>query len=76
MMKFLINLCNFLQPPITSLLLGPDILLSSLFAGTLYFLYISVNARDRVSYQYKITGPLFDEVQRLKGTLTLQPGHI
>jgi hypothetical protein len=45
------TLCSFLQPPITSSLFGPHILLSTLFSNTL-------NVRDQVSHQYKTTGKI------------------
>jgi hypothetical protein len=41
---------QFLQPPVTSSLLGPDILLSTLN------LCSSFNMRDQVSHPYKTTG--------------------
>jgi hypothetical protein len=39
--------CSFLQPPVTSSLLGPNILLSTLFSNTLN-LCPSLNVRDQV----------------------------
>jgi hypothetical protein len=41
------SLCSFLQPPITSSLLGQNILLSTLFSNTLN-LCSSLNVRDKV----------------------------
>jgi hypothetical protein len=46
-MKLLV-LCKSHQPPVTSFLLGPNILLNTLFSNTL-------NMRDQVSHQYKTT---------------------
>jgi hypothetical protein len=43
---------NFLQYPVTSSLLGPNILLSTLFSNTLK-LCSSLNVRDQVSHPYK-----------------------
>jgi hypothetical protein len=48
------SLCSFLQPPVTSSILGPNILLSTLFSNTLN-LCSSVNVRDQVSHPYKTT---------------------
>jgi hypothetical protein len=47
-------LYNFLHCPITSSLLGPNILLNTLFSNTLS-LCSSLNVRDRVSQPYKTT---------------------
>jgi hypothetical protein len=49
------SLCSFLQPPVTSSLSGPNILLSTLFSNTLN-LCSSLNVRDQVSHPYKTTG--------------------
>jgi hypothetical protein len=46
--------CNFLQPPVTSSLLDPNILLSTLFSNTLN-LCSPVDARDQASHPYKTT---------------------
>jgi hypothetical protein len=46
------SLCSFLQPHVTSSLLGPNILLSTLFSNTLSLCY-SLNVRDKVSHPYK-----------------------
>jgi hypothetical protein len=45
---------HFLQPPVTSSLFGPNILLNTLFSNTLS-LCSSLNVRDQVSYPYKAT---------------------
>jgi hypothetical protein len=47
-------LCNFLHSPVTSSLLGPNILLSTLFSNILS-LCSSLNVRDQVSHPYKTT---------------------
>jgi hypothetical protein len=52
-----ISLCSFLQPPVTSFLLGPNIFPSILFSNTLN-LCSSRNVRDHVSRPYKITGKI------------------
>jgi len=49
------SLCSFLHSPVTSSLLGPNILLSTLFSNTLS-LRSSLNASDQVSHPYKTTG--------------------
>jgi hypothetical protein len=41
------SLCSFLQPPVTSSLLGPNIFLSTLFSNTLN-LCSSLDVRDKV----------------------------
>jgi hypothetical protein len=43
---------NFLLPPVTFSILGPDILLTILFSITLS-LFPSLNTRDQVSHPYK-----------------------
>jgi hypothetical protein len=48
------SLCSFLQPPVTSSLLGPNILRSTLFSNTLN-LCSPLNVRDQVSHPYKTT---------------------
>jgi hypothetical protein len=53
--KFLIM--QFLQPPVTSSLFGPNILLSTLFSNTLS-LCSSLNVRDQVSHPYRTTGKI------------------
>jgi hypothetical protein len=49
------SLCSFLQPPVTSSLLGPNILLSTLFSNALS-LGSSLNVKDQVSHPYRTTG--------------------
>src|SRR5215471_7200925 len=53
--SFSSSLCNFLHSPVTSSLLGPNILLNTLFSNTLS-LCPSLNVSDQVSYPYKTTG--------------------
>ena len=50
-------LCNLLHSPVTSSLLGPNILLRTMFSNTLSFLS-SRNVKDQVSHPYKTTGPV------------------
>ena len=45
-------LCNLLHSPVTSSLLGPNILLNTMFSNTLSFLS-SHNVNDHVSHPYK-----------------------
>jgi hypothetical protein len=47
-------LCNFLHSPVTSSLIGPNILLRTLFSNTLS-LFPSLSVRDHVSHPYKTT---------------------
>jgi hypothetical protein len=49
------SLCSLLHSPVTSSLLGPNILLSTLFWNTLG-LCSSLSVRDQVSHPYKATG--------------------
>jgi hypothetical protein len=49
------SLCSFLYSPVTSSLLCPNILLSTLFSNTLG-LRSSLNVNDKVSHPYKTTG--------------------
>jgi hypothetical protein len=51
------SLCSFLQPPVTSSLFGPKILLSTLFSNNLS-LCSSLNVRDQVSHPYRTTGKI------------------
>ena len=51
------SLCNFLQSPVTPSLLGPNILLNTLFSNTLN-LCSSLNVSDQVSHPYKTTGKI------------------
>jgi hypothetical protein len=50
-----ILLCNFLHFPVASSLLGPDILLHTVFSNT-FSLRSSLDVRDQVSHPYKTTG--------------------
>ena len=49
------SLCSFLHFPVTSSLLGTNILLSILFSNT-FSLHSSLNVSDQVSHPYKTTG--------------------
>ena len=49
------SLCSFLHSPVTSSLLGPNILLNTLFSNNLSLRY-SLNVNDQVSHPYKATG--------------------
>jgi hypothetical protein len=51
------SLCSFLQSPVTSPLLGPNIFLSALLSHTLSLCY-SLQARDQVSHPYRTTGKI------------------
>ena len=51
--SFSSSLCNFLHSPVTSSLLGPNILLNTLFSNTLS-LHSSLNVSDQVSHPYKV----------------------
>jgi hypothetical protein len=51
------SLCSVLHPPVTSLLFGPNILLSNRFTKTLS-LCSCLNVRDKVSHSNKTTGKL------------------
>jgi hypothetical protein len=51
------SLCSFLHSPVTSSLLGPNILLNTLFPNTLSLCY-SLNVSDQVSHPYKTTGKI------------------
>jgi len=51
------SLSNFLHFPVTSSLLGPNILLSTLFSNTLN-LHSSLNVSDQVSHPYKTNGKI------------------
>ena len=55
--SFSASLCNLLHSPVTSSLLGPNILLNTMFSNTLSFLS-SRNVNDQVSHPYKITGKI------------------
>jgi hypothetical protein len=49
-------LCNFLHPPVTSSLLGPNILLRTFFSDTLN--PWCPNVRDQISHSYKTAGKI------------------
>ena len=49
------SLCNFLHSPVTSTLLGPNTLLSTLFSNTLS-LRSSLSVSDQDSHPYRTTG--------------------
>jgi len=51
------SLCSFLHSPVISFLLGPNILLNTLFSNTLS-LFTSFNVSDQVSHPYKTTGKI------------------
>ena len=51
------SLCSFLHSPVTSSLLGPNILLNTLFSNT-PSLRSTFNASDQVSHPYKTTGKI------------------
>ena len=53
--SFRYSLCSFLQSPIISFLLGPNILLSTLFSNT-HSLRSSLNVSDQVSHPHNTTG--------------------
>ena len=55
--SFSSSLCSLLHSPVTSSLLGPDILLDTLFSNTLSFLS-SRSVNDQVSHPYKTTGKI------------------
>jgi len=55
--SFTSSLCNLLHSPVTSSLLGPNILLNTLFSNTLSHLS-SRNVSDQVSQPYKTTGKI------------------
>jgi hypothetical protein len=51
------SLCSLLQPPATSSLLRPNILLSTLFPDTLNLCYF-LGVRDQVPHPYKTTSKI------------------
>src|SRR5215475_9915968 len=55
--SFSYSLCSFLHSPVTSSLLGPNTLLSTLFSKTIS-LPSSLNVSDQVSHPYKITSKI------------------
>jgi len=61
---FISSLCNFLHSPVTSSLLGPYILLNTLFSQTLS-LRSSFNVSDQISHPYKTNYPKWKIWSRL-----------
>ena len=55
--SFSSSLCILLHSPVTSSLLGPNILLNTMFSNTFSFLS-SRNVNDQVSHPYKTTGKI------------------
>ena len=55
------SICSFLHSLVTSSLLGPNILLTTLFSNTLS-LRSSLNVSDHVSHPYKTTGQNYNSV--------------
>ena len=53
--SFSSSLCNLLHSPVTSFVLGPNILLNTMFSNILSFLS-SRNVNDQFSHPYKATG--------------------
>jgi len=51
------SLCSLLHSPVSLSLLGPNILLNTLFSNTLS-LHSSLNVKDQVSHPYKTTGKI------------------
>ena len=51
------SLCNLLNSPVTSSILGPNILLNTMFSNTISFLSFR-NVNDQVSHPYKTTGKI------------------
>ena len=51
------SLCNLLHSPVTSSLLGPNILLNTIFSNTFSFLS-SLAVGDQASHPYKTTGKI------------------
>jgi len=51
------SLCSFLHSPVTSSILGPNVLLNILFSNNLN-LPSSLNVRDQVSHPYNRTGKI------------------
>ena len=51
------SLCSFLRSPVTSSLLGPNILLNTLYSNTVCLRSFR-NTRDHVSHPYKTTGKI------------------
>ena len=61
--SFSSSLCNLLHSPVTSSLLGPNILLNTVFSNTLSLLS-SLNISDQASHPYKTTGKIIVTVLR------------
>jgi len=55
--SFRSSLCNLLHSLVTSSLLGPNILLNTMFSNTLSFVS-SLNVSDQASHPYKTTGKI------------------
>jgi hypothetical protein len=53
--SFSCSLCSLLHSPVTSSLLGTNILFNTIFSNTISFLS-SLNVSDEVSHPYKTTG--------------------
>ena len=64
--SFSSSLCNLLHSPITSSLLGPNILLNTMFSNTISFLS-SRHVNDQVSHPYKTTGKIIVLYMSAKG---------
>jgi hypothetical protein len=56
------SLCSFLHSPVTSYLLGPNILLNALFSNTLS-LRSSLNVSDQVSHPYKSISKIISQTE-------------
>ena len=56
-LSFSSSLCYLLHSPVTSSLLGPNILLNTIFSNTLRFLS-SRNSKDQVTHPYKTKGKI------------------
>ena len=72
------SLCSFLHSSVTSSLLGPNILLNTLFSNTLS-LRSSLNVSDQVSHPYKTTGKiivLYIEVYKFSVITTEDVRHV
>ena len=61
--SFRSSLCTLLHSPVTSSLLGPNILLNTMFSNTLSF-HSSRNVNDQVSHPYKTTGKIYLKLHR------------
>jgi len=57
--RSLSSLCSFLHYPVTSSLLGPNILLNTQFSNIL-ILGSYLNVRDQVSHPYKTKGKIME----------------